>query len=394
MNLKEFNRDLELALKQSVTKNAKGELIKPSVDAEVLHNNLINNKVELKWNSDTGIIDCADFERLAEELYLIILRESRKKISADNVYKTLTNYAFKNAYSPLKEFLTAEEWDGTVRIGDGSYIFELFEIEDTPYHREVAKNFIKNLVNRGLNPAAAVNQSLVLFGKQGTGKSSFGKLLVGEEYYLSKKSLNKFNPEKDYQEIRGALITEFEEFQTAKSDPEEVKGFLTKTSDRYRAAYGRTVEEIKRTTSFIFTTNKEQFLTDYTGNRRYSIIEIRDTVNSQAFDFEKFKATILNNRNQWFAEARELWKTEGYTESNLPKSLENKHLAEVEFAEEIEEAVSQLSQTEGVSALDIQARLLANKQLKLSVNRIGAVLGKIGFKAKSNGKTRNWFREG
>jgi predicted P-loop ATPase len=358
-----------------------------------LHKSLINAEVELRWNRDTGIIDCADFERLAEQLYGIILRESRKKITKDDIYTILTNYAYENAYSPMREFLTAEEWDGTVRIGDGSYIFDLFDIEDTPYHRAVAKSFLKNLVSRGLNPGAPVHQSRVLYGKQGTGKSSFGQLLVGD-YYLSKKSLNKFNPEKDYQEIRGMLITEFEEFQTAKSDPEEVKGFLTKTNDRYRAAYGRTVEEIKRTTGFVFTTNKEQFLTDYTGNRRYAILEVRDAAKSMDLKYEKFAATILNNRNQCFAEAAMLWEKEGYTESTLPESMEKNPLAEIEYAEEIEAAISQLLPINGVNILDIQERLLTDRHVTLTANKIATVMGKMGYKNKKTNKSRLWFKEG
>ena len=55
---------------------------------------------------------------------------------------------------------------------------------------------------------------------------------------------------------------------------ESVKQFLSKTEDMFRPAYGRVVETFKRQCIFFGTTNKEDFLRDASGNRRFMPIDV------------------------------------------------------------------------------------------------------------------------
>ena len=60
-----------------------------------------------------------------------------------------------------------------------------------------------------------------------------------------------------------------------KAEVETIKHFISKREDQFRPAYGRTVEIYKRQCVFFGTTNKDDFLRDPTGNRRFLPIDVR-----------------------------------------------------------------------------------------------------------------------
>ena len=54
-----------------------------------------------------------------------------------------------------------------------------------------------------------------------------------------------------------------------RSDIESVKGYLTRTEERFRPAYGRTEIQYPRQCVFAATTNQSEYLHDSTGDRRF-----------------------------------------------------------------------------------------------------------------------------
>lgn len=63
---------------------------------------------------------------------------------------------------------------------------------------------------------------------------------------------------------------------------ESVKRFLTATQDKYRIPYERRADTFYRQCVFAGTTNKDDFLQDETGNRRFLIIHTGVTKPSTA----------------------------------------------------------------------------------------------------------------
>ena len=56
-----------------------------------------------------------------------------------------------------------------------------------------------------------------------------------------------------------------------KKEAEAVKHFITIQEDRVRPPYGRKIELRKRQSILVGTTNRDDFIKDHTGNRRYPI---------------------------------------------------------------------------------------------------------------------------
>ena len=58
----------------------------------------------------------------------------------------------------------------------------------------------------------------------------------------------------------------------------KLKGFITKTSDTYRKPYDRNTVTIPRQFILVGTTNKDKFLVDATGNRRFWCVDVNEKI--------------------------------------------------------------------------------------------------------------------
>lgn len=98
-----------------------------------------------------------------------------------------------------------------------------------------------------------------------------------------------------------------------KAESEAVKLFISKQTDRYRAAYARTVEDHPRQNIFIGTTNDREFIRDQTGGRRFWVVEVQGSKDIE----ESLTQDIVD---QVWAEAVEL--SESGEKLYLPDDLE------------------------------------------------------------------------
>ena len=62
-----------------------------------------------------------------------------------------------------------------------------------------------------------------------------------------------------------------------KSEVEQIKSFISKQSDNYRAAYARRTQEHPRQCAFFGSTNDDEFLRDATGARRFWPVVVDNT---------------------------------------------------------------------------------------------------------------------
>lgn len=205
----------------------------------------------------------------------------------------------ENEYHPIRDLVDNIEWDGVERIP--TFLHKWAKCEDTPYTREVSRLMFAGGINRLYNPGCKFDDMPVLIGThQGEGKSTLVRWLAMKDEYFAE--VNEFDGQRGIESLEGAWICEVSELlaMTKVKEQEAVKSFLTRLNDRYRMPFDKRVTDHPRQCLFIGTTNKEQFLTDKTGGRRFYPVKVNQT-GYELFDHEEeVKADI----KQCWAEAR------------------------------------------------------------------------------------------
>lgn len=213
--------------------------------------------------------------------------------------EALTFVARSNAFHPVRDWLDAlPSWDGVNRLDN--WLSENFEAEGDPeYLAQVFKFWVTAMIMRIYSPGAKFDWMPIFEGDQDMGKSSFGKILCGgEKYFLD--WLPKLADKEAALSLQGMWCIEMGELaDLRKNEIETVKSFITRTVDKVRPPYGKRSVENPRGCVFFGTTNKEQYLRDDSGNRRFKPVKVG------RLNFKRLK----KDRLQLFAEAKEYYKT-------------------------------------------------------------------------------------
>lgn len=221
---------------------------------------------------------------------------------------TKTNHAVlaaaaKRLYHPIRDYLnTLPPWDGIPRVE--TLIIDYFGAEDNPYVRAVTRKTFAAAVARVFCPGIKFDYMLVLNGRTGLGKSTFFDKLAGEWFSDSLTFADMGNGKDAPEKIQGFWIIEIPELAgIRKTDVNNVKAFLSRRDDNYRASYGHASESHPRQCIIVGSTNSESmgFLRDVTGNRRFWPIRVGGTAARKGWDVTD--ADVL----QIWAEAKTIW---------------------------------------------------------------------------------------
>lgn len=204
----------------------------------------------------------------------------------------LTVIACDNAFDPVRDWLDGiPEWDGVNRLD--TWLIDHFGASGDPeYLGQVFRKWLTAMVMRIYRPGAKFDWMPIFEGAQGVGKSSFGRVLVGDEYFLD--WLPNLGDKDAALGLQGMWAVEMGELsQFRKNELEIIKAFLTRTVDKFRPPHGKKLIESPRRCVFFGTTNKSEYLRDDSGNRRFKPVKVGK------LDFECLRA----DRMQLFAEA-------------------------------------------------------------------------------------------
>lgn len=206
--------------------------------------------------------------------------DSLVKAYIEQVYQVRNNECYydafniishKRTYNPIKLILETNKWDGKPHIEN--ILQKYLKCEDNEYTKEVARLIFTGGIARLYNNGCKFDFMPIFKGKQGSGKSSFIRWLALNDSWF--KEVGDMDGQEGREALEGAWICEISELLalTKSKEVEAVKAYITRQNDNYRKPYERRVTDNPRKCIFIGTTNKSQFLTDKTGNRRFLPIE-------------------------------------------------------------------------------------------------------------------------
>ncbi|MGN8754417.1 VapE domain-containing protein [Blautia sp. HCP3S3_C4] len=243
----------------------------------------------------------------------------------------LKNVSMRNKFHPVRELLDSLTWDGKEHIR--SLLPEYLGAEDSDYTYQVMRLWMLGAVSRVYKPGSKFDYTMILQGSQGIGKSTFLKQMAMDDSWFN-DSLDSLDSDKAVQSLTGSWIIELAELKSlarTAGGVESVKRFLTATQDKYRIPYERRADTFYRQCVFAGTTNKDDFLQDETGNRRFLIVQTGVKKPSKSL----FVPEIMDAIKLAWAEAVHIWKNEK-PQLILPEAYmqEAKELQEANMADD------------------------------------------------------------
>ena len=196
----------------------------------------------------------------------------------DYIDERLREVALNNSYDPIIEYFESLNWDGISRIPTLTHT--LLNAEDTPLYREYLRVFFKATVMRNYEPACKFDYAILLVGPQGIGKSTLFETLASRIYNRKRSGAFEINDFiiKDSKQLleqsSGCVFGIWDELTNfKKAEMTSVKSFVTKASEKARAAYAHETIEVKRRWTIVGSTNTDYFLRDDDSyERRFWII--------------------------------------------------------------------------------------------------------------------------
>lgn len=203
-----------------------------------------------------------------------LMENFRLEPNTNLIWEAITTLLCANSFHPVREWLESlPEWDGKERI-HGWFKTNFGAVKDPDFYLDdVLRKFLVAAVTRIYEPGHKFDWALILQGEQDMGKSSFFNMLAGDQWFLD--WLPDLSNKDAAMSLHGNWIVEMAELASLnKNEIEAVKAFITRRIDKYRPPYGRKSVEVPRQAIFGGSTNKEKYLKDDTGNRRFVIVQV------------------------------------------------------------------------------------------------------------------------
>jgi predicted P-loop ATPase len=216
---------------------------------------------------DQGVFPQSVTDHAVAGVWEWLQRNGLPTVTNDAVHRAVDKVCMDRPFHPLRDYFIHLVWDGVSRVDDwlGTYM----GAESTRYTRVVGPKWLISAIARVMQPGCKADHVLIFEGEQGLGKSTAAKVLAGGDRWFS-DDLPPIGSKDCQEHLPGKWIIELSELSAvSKAETEAVKSFISRTTDKYRASFGRKQSCVPRQFVFAGSTNKNEYLRDETGNRRY-----------------------------------------------------------------------------------------------------------------------------
>lgn len=255
------------------------------------------------------------------EVCLRLERRGFQSISKEVIRDVLAYTAESNSFDSAQHWLGGLQWDGRPRIE--RFLVDYFSTDDTPYIRAVSLYLWTALAGRIQVPGIKCDMAPVAVGAQGARKSSAVAALAPADDFFSTMDLGS-SDDNMARLMRGKLVIELDELKGLSTrDADFIKSLMTRRFEEWVPKYREMTVRYLRRSVFIGTSNRDDFLGDETGNRRW--LPFRCGMCDPT--------AIVRDRDQLWAEARDRFKTDGILYQEAERLAEAEHAAFAEHDE-------------------------------------------------------------
>ena len=359
-----------------------------------LRHDVISNKVQIAA-PDWRDITTADIN----DIVCDCSAESRLSIAAKEVLAVLQSHRIPDVH-PLREYvLNCRPYEPgqpdvltwlaqQVTIAGG-------EAKQDLWRKCFIKWFVA-MVASWLKDEVVNQQVLVLIGRQGIFKTTWLEHLLPPElraYGCKMANSTQLNKDERLRIAEYGLIALDEIDAMTTKELNVMKSVITASDISERAAYGYTKERRVRLASFCASGNKQEFLTDLTGNRRWLPFQVENIVNPFyiTLPYEAIYAQaryLIEMGFQYWFDLDDINQLEQHNDDFRAQENEEQLLA-VYFDVPFE------GEGKFMTTAEISDKLVIKGSIKkpMSLSRLGMVLQAAGYKSKRIGKsgTRGWI---
>jgi predicted P-loop ATPase len=360
--------------------------IQEIIKGKELKYNLRSKEIELQGK----VLNLDTFRMKLQKSHGIFIK------NRDIMLEALYFEAKNNEYDPIKLFLEQCYRNYDPEVDENFNITEVCQVlfgTHEPLYCQYFYRFLIGLVKRIWEPGCKFDEAFVLQGEPDCYKSTFFKTLGGQYFTDAMMSTDKDG----LLTMAKNWIIEWAELDsmTAKTYHGIIKSFLSRSDDFYREPYAREAMSHPRCSMIVGSTNRDTFLNDPTGNRRFWIIPIPKK-HKIAIDYLQAQREKLLGWAVWKyldGESCVLPAEFKALQAEANKQWEQDHLWEDELAEFLDRETD-------VSTLECLSRLeKEGYPIKFDRNdamAMGDILRKFGFtkyKARRGEKTMNRYKK-
>lgn len=209
---------------------------------------------------------------------------------AADVEAAIVAAAQDRPFHPIRQYLRSVDWDGEPRLAS---MARDYLGSEGHLHADMVRKFMIGAAARALWPGSKLDTALMLVGPQGYRKSTFFSVLGGT--WHADSAIDITNKD-SFLQLHAAWIYELSELENVVTGAREsrLKAWITSTHDTFRAPYAKTAARRDRGCVIVGTSNRDRFLTDETGSRRFWIARVHREIPHQL---------LAEMRDQLWAEA-------------------------------------------------------------------------------------------
>lgn len=178
-------------------------------------------------------------------------------------------------FDPMVKFLEKQKWDGVDHIQRLAG-FVIVDDDRRAWFNIMFKKHMVRLIACAIGRLAFNKQAFILFGSQGDGKSSFLRAIIPQELKAYYTEQIDFESKDGLIALARNYVINLDELTSlSRHDIAKIKAFLSYQGVKARLPFDRRETNLRRRATFFGSTNKEEFLTDETGNVRWLVMPIK-----------------------------------------------------------------------------------------------------------------------
>lgn len=254
----------------------------------------------------------------AVDMRIVLAQAGFEPVSKELMRDAITLVAREQRFDTARHWLETEvpEWDGVARVE--RFYPDYFKTEDTPYTRACGLYVWTAHAGRVMDPGCQADMVPILVGKQGLLKSTGVAAISPDPQFFTKIDLDIKDADLS-RKLRGVLVGELDELKgLAGRQGEAIRAWITKRHERWTPKYLEYDTRFPRRLLFHGTTNRDDFLADDTGERRWLPMRVHGKARVKA---------ISNDRLQLWAEGLARWSAFGVEWQDAERLAEAEHHA-------------------------------------------------------------------